>query len=206
MDRRKALKVLGTSSLAAAVSLEEAVAQQRAAAPVAPAQLAGRARAIGGVAYEPQFFTAHEWQTVRILVDMIIPADGRSGSAADAGVPEFMDFTMMDRPAARLPMRGGLAWLDAECGRRFDGRDFVTCNDAERRTVLDDIAWPKRARPELSHGTAWFTSFRDLTASGFWSSEPGVKDLEYRGNTFNPSWQGCPPEVLQRLGIRGRDG
>jgi hypothetical protein len=201
MDRRKALKVLGTTSVAAAVSLEEVVAQGTGAALQATSPAAG-AGAAAASAYVPGFFTAHEWQTVRLLVDMILPADERSGSATDAGVPEFMDFIMLDMPERQLPMRGGLAWLDAECGRRFGGRDFLSCGDAERRAVLDDIAWPKTARPEHSHGTAWFTSFRDLTASGFWSSEAGVKDLDYRGNTFNPEWRGCPAEVLQRLGVR----
>ena len=202
MDRRRALKVLGSTSVAAAVSLEDVVAQGVPAA-LPATSAADAAGAAGGAAYAPQFFTAHEWDTVRLLVDLIIPADARSGSATDAGVPEFMDFIMTDMPARRLPMRGGLAWLDAECGRRFAGRDFLACSDAERRAVLDDVAWPARARPELSHGTAWFTSFRDLTASGFWSSETGIKDLDYRGNTFNPEWQGCPPEVLRRLGLEG---
>lgn len=197
MDRRKALKVLGSTPLAAAVTLE----------PVLPQATSAQtsAGAAAGAAYAPSFFTAHEWDTVRLLVDLIIPADARSGSASDAGVPEFMDFIMTDMPARALPMRGGLAWLDAECGRRFGGRAFTECSDAERRAVLDDIAWPKRARPEYSHGTAWFTAFRDLTASGFWSSEVGVKDLQYMGNVFNPTWEGCPPEVLRRIGVRPQD-
>jgi hypothetical protein len=197
MDRRKALKVLGTTPLAAAVALEPAGAEATSLPGVPPAPQ--HAAAAAGVA--PQFFTPHEWDTVRILVDMIIPADARSGSATDAGVPEFMDFIMIDMPARQLPMRGGLAWLDAECGRRYGGRAFTECSEAERRAVLDDIAWPKRAEPQYSHGTAWFTAFRDLTAGGFWSSEPGVKDLQYQGNAFNPGWNGCPPEVLRKLGV-----
>ena len=157
-----------------------------------------------GAGLEPKFFTPHEYQTVRVLVDLVIPRDERSGSATDAGVPEFMDFMMSDQDTpeeARTAMRGGLAWIDAECHRRFR-RPFVECRDTERSALLDDIAWPARARPELSHGAAFFSAFRDLTASGFWSSEMGVKDLQYRGNNVVPEWTGCPDAALQQIGVR----
>src|SRR3989475_12056016 len=65
-----------------------------------------------GTTYEPKAFTAHEWETVRVLVDLIIPKDERSGSATEAGVPEFMDFMLGDDPELQTPVRGGLARLD----------------------------------------------------------------------------------------------
>jgi hypothetical protein len=154
-----------------------------------------------GQAYQPTFFTAHEYQTVRALVDLIIPKDDRSGSATDAGVPEFMDFIVGDQTSRQTAMRGGLAWLDTECRERF-GKAFVDGDDAQRRAVLDDIAWPARARPEMSHGVAFFNSFRDLTATGFWSSKMGVEDLGYLGNTVVPEWKGCPDKQLRKLGVR----
>jgi hypothetical protein len=154
-----------------------------------------------GQAYQPRFFTAHEYQTVRALVDLIIPKDDRSGSATDAGVPEFMDFIVGDQTSRQTAMRGGLAWLDTECRERF-GKAFVDGDDAQRRAVLDDIAWPARARPEMSHGVAFFNSFRDLTATGFWSSKMGVEDLGYLGNTVVPEWKGCPDKQLRKLGVR----
>lgn len=150
--------------------------------------------------FQPKFFTAREWETVRVLVDLIIPRDARSGSATDAGVPEFMDFMLQENAGMQTPMRGGLAWLDTECRERV-GKAFLECDDAQRRAVLDDIAWPARAREELSHGAAFFSRFRDLTASGFWSSETGIRDLRYMGNTAVPEWTGCPAEQLERLGV-----
>ena len=154
--------------------------------------------------FAPSFFTPHEWETVRILSDLIIPRDERSGSATDAGVPEFMDFMMIDRPDGQTAMRGGLAWLDNECSERF-GKDFLTSPETQRTAVLDDIAWPKQARPEMSQGVAFFNMFRDLTASGFWSSKMGVADLGYQGNTFVAEWKGCPPEAVQKLGVQYED-
>jgi gluconate 2-dehydrogenase gamma chain len=232
LGRREVLKLLGAVPLAGGFAITEAQAQaahERVARP-APAG-----------AYVPKFFSPHEWATVRVLVDMVIPRDERSGSATDAGVPEFMDFVIDDplaepsqRERNKVQMRGGLAWLDRECARRSDGRLFLEASEAERKAVLDSIAFPKEkdTQPEgsaayhavaqpnktvelapevpeekedvldrLSHGVAFFSAFRDLTASGFWSSAMGVKDIEYVGNTFVAEWKGCPPEVLARLGL-----
>ena len=152
--------------------------------------------------YQAQFFNPHEWSTVRLVVDIIIPRDQKSGSATDAGVPEFMDFIMMDGgDDRRTAMRGGLAWLDTECRERFDGPNFIDCTDDQRKIVLDDIAYPERAPEHLSHGVRFFNSFRNMTASGFWSSKMGVEDLQYMGNTVVPEWTGCPKEQLSKLGL-----
>jgi len=150
----------------------------------------------------PTFFTSREWDTVRELVDIVLPRDERSGSATDAGVPAFMDFIMLDGDNERrqTAMRGGLAWLDTESRERFD-RNFVECDDEQRAAVLDDIAYPDRAAPEHSQGVAFFTSFRNLTASGFWSSRMGVMDLQYMGNTTRTEWSGCPDDQLRKLGL-----
>jgi len=151
-------------------------------------------------AYAPKFFTAAEYRTVGILADMIIPKDERSGSATDAGVPEFMDFTMTDRPRSQDWMRKGLAWIDAQSNSRF-GKPFADTTPTQREAIVNDIAWPAKAPAGLDDGVGFFNRFRDLTATGFWSSEMGVKDLRYIGNVFNPNWNGCPPEALRKLGV-----
>ena len=192
MKRRDAVHVLAAAPLAAALAWT----------PEAVREAAARAREAlsRGTPYAPKHFTEHEWETVRVLVDLIIPRDERSGGATDAGVPEFMDFMLGDDPDLETPVRGGLAWLDHECDDRH-GKTFVACTPAERGAVLDDIAWPKRARPEHAAGVAFFNRFRDLTASGFFSSRTGVQDLRYIGNTFVAEWRGCPPEALAKLGV-----
>jgi len=107
---------------------------------------------------------------------------------------------MGDRPDGQVPMRGGLAWLDNECYER-SGKTFLQCSESERSAVLDDIAWPKKAKPEHGQGVAFFNMFRDLTASGFWTSKIGVTDLDYQGNTFVAEWKGCPDAALRKLGV-----
>jgi hypothetical protein len=195
-SRRSILRMMAAAPAAAGLVWTEAeaeAAQQRTGA-------AQTAVAKTGAPFKPAFFTAHEYATVRMLVDILIPRDERSGSATDAGVPEFMDFLMNDNEGRQTAMRGGLAWLDSECEKRFDKR-FVACTDAERIQVLDAIAWPDKATPDMSHGVAFFNSFRDLTASGFWTSKMGIKDIGYMGNVFVPKWTGCPPEALAKLGL-----
>ena len=196
MKRRDALGVLAASAAATLFKWTPAEAQR--AATLAREAIAAQ------TPFAPAFFTPHEWDTVRVLADLVIPKDDRSGSATDAGVPEYMDFMLNDRPDGQTPMRGGLAWLDNECYERF-AKTFVAATPAEQTAVLDDIAWPKKAKPEMSQGVAFFNMFRDMTASGFWTSKIGVADLDYRGNTFVREWAGCPPEALQKLGVQYED-
>ncbi len=157
-------------------------------------------QAVLGQSYRPRVFTAEEWQTARILVDMIIPRDSRSGSATDAMVPEFMDVFMVERQNMQRWMHAGLAWLDGECRRRFDSV-FADCTESQRRAVLDDIAWPAKAPAAMRDGVRFFNNFRNFTASGFWSSRIGVKDLQYMGN-MPMIWQGCPTPALDKLGVK----
>jgi gluconate 2-dehydrogenase gamma chain len=192
-SRRDVLKAL-LAAPAATFSWTEAEAAEAAASAQA-ARAAATAKP-----FVPKFFTAAEFRLVRTLADIVIPKDERSGSASDAGVPEFMDFMMIDQPARQVAMRGGLAWLDVECQERFD-KAFLDCTEAQRTAVLDDIAWPAKARPEFSHGVAFFSNFRDLTASGFWTTRMGIDDLQYTGNRSVAQWRGCPDEALKKLGV-----
>lgn len=196
-NRRTMLQMLAAAPAAVAFTWTDAEAQQA----HTQAQAAQSAAQKTGAPFKPKFFNAHEWATIAMLANIIIPKDDRSGSATDAGVPEFMDFMMVDQPGRQTAMRGGLAWLDRECVSRYD-KMFVNCTDAERTKVLDDISWPSKTVPGLSHGVAFFNMFRDLTASGFWTSKIGIKDLQYIGNTVVPEWKGCPDDVLKKLGVQ----
>ena len=191
MKRREMLKIL-LAAPAATMAWTDAEAVQ-----AATSAQAARAAA---EPFVPKFFTAAELRFVRVLADIVIPKDERSGSASDAGVPEFMDFMMLEQPGRQVAMRGGLAWLDRECQLRFD-KVFLDCSDAQRTAVLDDIAWPAKAKPEFAHGVAFFNSFRDLTAAGFWTTRMGIDDLQYLGNRSVARWNGCPDAALKKLGV-----
>lgn len=203
LDRRDALKLIGL--MAAAPTFTFSCTTQRSEQSGASTQVATQP----DESYDRQFFTDHEFETVRVLADLVIPADERSGSATDAGVPRFMDFVMTDEQLGgreamkqrQTAMRGGLAWIDYQCRERFDAL-FVDCTDAQRRELLDLIAWPEQAPPEMEPGVEFFNSFRNLTASGFFSSKMGVEDLQYQGNTYVEEWTGCPDEVQKHIGLQ----
>ena len=217
VDRRGALKVMAAAATVPVLGTfeggEEHILRAREAAE--NAVLAE----MHGAQFTPKFFTRHEYQTVRVLADYIIPRDDRSGSATDAGVPQYIDFVLSDQTPppgppnptprfyvaptpAQINIRGGLAWLDNECASRFGaGKTFLTSTDTQRRQVLDDIAWPAKAKAENSHGVAFFNRMRDMTAAAFFSSKMGVQDLRYMGNIPMAAWNGCPAEVIARLGL-----
>jgi gluconate 2-dehydrogenase gamma chain len=147
------------------------------------------------------YFTPDELATITILADIIIPKDEVSGSASEAGVPAFIEFIVKDMPAHQVPMRGGLRWLDLQCMRRFD-KSFKDCSSTQQIEMVDLIAYPDRTanKPELAQGVAFFNKMRDLTATGFYTTEMGVKDIGYIGNQPN-QWNGVPDDVLKQYGV-----
>lgn len=151
--------------------------------------------------FRPKFFTPDELLLARVLANVIIPKDERSGSATDAAVPEFMDFIMIAYPDMQKWMRDGLKWMNAHSVTRCN-RAFADCAAADQVKILDEIAYPKRAAASVRSGAEFFSRFRDLTASGFWSSKIGAADLQYMGNRVLSSWNGCPPAALAKLGVR----
>ena len=195
-DRRDFVKFMAAAPLAhfavTALDLEDAATRTRDTLET----LAER-----GQQYQPKVFTPAEWRTARVLVDYVIPRDARSGSATDAKVPEFMDVFMETRENMKTWMRTGLAWLDEESNKRFS-KTFVDCDDRQRKAILDDIAFPRRARQEMQAGVRFFNNFRNFTASGFWSSKMGIDDLRYMGNRPMSTWNGCPQPALDKLGVR----
>lgn len=145
---------------------------------------------------EPKFFTEHEMATIAVLADIIIPKDEVSGSATDAKVPEFIEFIVHDMPNHQVPMKGGLRWLDMYCMQAYN-QPFKDLTKEKQIAVVDLIAYPKKAKPEMGQGVKFFSLMRDLTATGFYTSEVGVKDLGYVGNTPT-QWNGVPEEVLKQ--------
>jgi gluconate 2-dehydrogenase gamma chain len=211
VTRRRALKILGAVPMAAALGAPPIDAQQTTPPPVTkpltPAVTgqtpSGPSATVKEGRASAKFFTAHEWRTASLLADYIIPREEHSGSATDAKVIEYMDYLLSEKDASlatQTAMHGGLAWIDTECRKRFN-RSFLESSDTQRRQVLDDIAYPGKARPEMSYGVTFFSRFRDMTASGYYSSSIGWKDLQYIGNVFNPKYDGCPPAALEKLGV-----
>lgn len=141
------------------------------------------------------FFTPTEMSTIIILGDIIIPKDAVSGSASEAKVPEFIEFIIKDMPEHQTPMRGGLRWLEMISLKKF-GNSFTAITEKQRIEIIDEIAYPKKAKASMKQGVAFFNLMRNLTTTGFYTSEMGVKDVGYMGNVPN-QWNGVPDDVLK---------
>lgn len=210
MDRRKSLKIIGLGSLSATVlfdacklpdkkKADAAVTAGSVSTPAAVPDRQPEEIAHYNNVVSTKFFTEHEMATIAILANIIIPKDEVSGSATDAGVPDFIEFIVKDMPEHQVPMRGGLRWTDRECYRRFQ-KNFKDCNEAQRIQVVDDVAWPKKAKPEMSQGVSFFTLMRNLTCTGFYTAKIGIEDIGYAGNQPN-QWNGVPDDVLKQYGL-----
>lgn len=206
MDRRKSLKLIATGAIAvptviAACNTEEKKETQQTTEPVFNLDRnADELKHEKELLAKEKFFTAEEMATITILADIIIPKDEVSGSASDAKVPDFIEFIVKDMPENQIPLRGGLRWLDVECMKRFE-KSFKDCSQQQQLEVVNDIAYPERKlKPGMSQGVKFFNLMRDLTATGFYTSEIGVKDIGYMGNKPN-QWNGVPDDVLKQYGI-----
>lgn len=212
MDRRQSLKALAVGTISTSLLLDACkTADKKPADNVDGQPKISEGGGAPGLDRQPEeiarykevtsttFFTEHEMATIAILADIIIPKDDVSGSATDAKVPEFIEFIVKDMPNHQVPMRGGLRWLDLQSSKQF-GKAFKECSAEERIKLVDQIAYPKKAKPEMAQGVAFFSLMRNLTATGFYTSEMGVKDVGYMGNTPN-QWNGVPDEVLKQYGL-----
>jgi hypothetical protein len=226
MDRRKSLKAIAIGTLSAGVLLDacktdnKKEGEGKAAEPSKELTLdrAEEEKKREQELLSTTFFTPHEMATITVLADIIIPRDEISGSASDAKVPDFIEFMVKDRPENQVPMRGGLRWLDVESLKRFE-KPFTELDQTQQLNIVDDIAYPeitfkdakgntikkgKKAKTGMAQGIAFFSLMRDFTASGFYTSQIGVKDVGYAGNTPN-KWNGVPDDVLKQYGMAYTD-
>lgn len=145
------------------------------------------------------FLNEHELETIAVLCDIILPSNAEFGAATDAGVPEFIAFIVKDMPRQQLPIRGGIAWLDNH-SNKLHNLEFKACSEEQQKAICDSIAWPGKTAPELIPGERFFTRMRNLTLTGYFTSEMGIKDLGYEGNRPGV-WDGVPDEVLKEHGL-----
>jgi len=204
MNRRDSLKALGLTVVSSGVLIEACKTKDtQPASAEAPVAEAGREKFEmehdKKLKNAAKFFTDHEMATITILGDIIIPKDEKSGSASDAKVPEFIEFIVKDIPTHQVPMRGGLRWLDMQCLKRYNA-SFVTASKQQQLEMVTDIAYPEKVKPGMQPGVSFFNRMRDLTASGFFTTEIGVKDLGYVGNQPN-KWEGVPMDILKQYGL-----
>ncbi len=146
-------------------------------------------------AYTPQFFTPQEFATLRVLVDLMIPADGNSKGAIDAGAAEFIDFVCSKVENVAGYYRYNMNWMDQEMLRRT-GKLFIDAPVTEQTKLLDTLAYRKNATPQNSTVVDFFAYFRGMVVDAYYTSPVGMADIGYMGNQVLDSFS-VPDEAVQ---------
>jgi gluconate 2-dehydrogenase gamma chain len=210
MDRRESLKLIAWSTISTSLIVDACKTKDKVGettpskeTPTSTVDRMAEEKAEYEKLTSYQYFNTHEMATIGVLADIIIPADDVSGSATDAKVPDFIEFMVKDKPELQTPMRGGLRWLDVQMVKQYN-KPFKDCSQQQQIAMVDTIAYPKKAKPGMQQGVSFFTLMRNLTASGFYTSEMGIKDVGYAGNKPN-QWNGVPDEVLKQYQLAYTD-
>ena len=138
-----------------------------------------------------------------VLADMVLPATETSPAASKVGVPDFIDEWVSapypNQQNDRETVFEGLTWLEQESLNRFSV-PFDEANDAQRRQVLDDIAFRDRIKPGYDSAAIFFTKFRHLAMSAYYSTNAGIQEIGYIGNQPLPGdYPGPTPEAMAHL-------
>lgn len=205
MKRRESLKSMLVGSVAGGLLVTGCAPEEKADLPKEEQGLPGYGRTEQEKLHDKEvlaeiFLNEHELETIAVLCDIILPATTTLGSATDAKVPEFIEFIVKDMPYHQLPIRGGLAWLDNYSNAKFN-LEFKKLTIEQQKEICDEIAYPGKTKPELMAGEKLFTRMRNLTLTGYYTTEMGVKDaLGYKGNMPNV-WDGVPADVLAKYDV-----
>jgi len=152
----------------------------------------------------PLTFTGAQRREVAALCDVVIPADDRSPSASAVGVTDFIDEFVSapypDNVRDGRKILDGLAWLDGESARRF-GAAFAQATGSQRIALCEEISHYDPSNPGLKPAAEFFRRFRDLAATGFYTTPAGVKDIGYVGNVPLARFEGPPADLVEKLGL-----
>ena len=205
MERRESIKSMLAGGLAGGLLISGCnPGEEGKAIPVEGSELGDYGRTENEKSHDKEilsqeFLNEHEITTIAVLCDLILPSTPTAGSATEAGVPEFIEFIVKDIKDHQLPIRGGIMWLDHRSARQFNS-NFKNLTGVQQKKLLDEIAYPDAAAPDVQQGVKFFSLMRNLVLTGYYTSEIGIKDLGYKGNNPNV-WDGVPEEILKKHGL-----
>ena len=132
------------------------------------------------ITYSPRSFCVHEFETLRVLCEAIIPADRESGGAIEAGVPEWIDLLASQNKDYQLQLIAGLDWLDTVCVELYGG-SYLACISRQQQEILTLIAFRINGQndPRLIPGIEFFSMLRKDTVVAFFATEVGRKYLGF---------------------------
>lgn len=212
LERRNALKLIAsTATLPLALQAEGTAATESSASFNLHKAKAANGKPSGTrsdpdmhnpVANWEMLLDEQELVCLKSMCNLIIPADAKSSGAGDLGAQHYInehvsapyDWCKQDL----ITVRGGLVWLNSESSRRYD-KLFIELKQKQQHKIFDDICWEDGAKPEFKGAARFFAKVRDLTATAFYSTEQGMKDVGFVGNKPLASFDGPPREILEKL-------
>ncbi len=141
-------------------------------------------------AYQSVFFTKPEYALVERLTDIIIPSDETPG-AREAGVAEFIDLMASRDSELQRTFHEGLVWLDKHSAA-LHRKPFLQLDADQQTALLEPLAYKKKFRVGEERGREFFAAVREYTIMGFYTSEIGLKELDFPGFTFYTESPACP--------------
>jgi gluconate 2-dehydrogenase subunit 3-like protein len=186
ISRRDALRRLGLALMATG-ALDRVAAHE-------VHHMAAEAQAAASGPYTPKSFSATEFRTLERLTDLIIPVENGAPGALAAGCAAWIDMISSENDQLKKIYKNGFAWVDGAMKTR-GAASFVEATPAQQTALLDQIAYRRNQSPELNPGIEFFTWARRMTVDAFYTSEIGIKDIDYRGN--RP--MGAYPEPTEQI-------
>ena len=177
MERRELFRVL----IAGAAAVHDVRGQHHHAELNAPPEVA---------VYKPRFFSKPEYAAVQGLCDVLIPPDGQSPGASEAGVGFYIDTILLYGVTdAREIWRSGLRLVDETAKTRL-AKPFVECSQREQEQIVALMAHNEaKPRTELEK---FFVTLKGAVVEAYVLSEPGMRAyLGYKGDTMLTEFPGC---------------
>ena len=196
ITRRDAVRRIGLALIATGAIDRLAAQEIHHLAAIAQSPAAGKD-------YKPLSFTAAEYKTLERLTDLIIPVENGNPGALAAGAAAWIDTISSENDTLKRIYRNGFAWLDGAMKKR-GAVDFVSATPAQQTALLDLIAYRRNDSPELAPGIEFFAWVRRMTVDAFYTSEIGIKDIDYRGNSPMASYPAPTAAIeyaLKRTGL-----
>ena len=153
-------------------------------------------------AYKPTTFDAHQFATVALLSELIVPG------AKASGTPEFLDKLLtVESAETRRRFMTALGAMDGAAlkAKQKPFKDLAPADQVALLTEASTIApgfempsWkkgdpipvpmpapkPATLRDHFDHIKGWVSGI-------YYASEPGLKELGYTGNVFHEKYEGC---------------
>ena len=125
--------------------------------------------------------------TVRKLASNL-PADQRALAVAYFGNEEPVLHLETFEPERIC--RDGLAWLGEESQLRF-AKGFLDVDASSQTELVHAISDARADRSTTHAGTRLFDFLKEETVRGFYTSRQGLKELDYKGNSFYGQSPSC---------------